>query len=160
MNLEKLYEIQGGLDAHIIKEKGLEGENLIPNLFLALKVEVAELANETRCFKHWSNKKASPREVILEEYADGLHFALSLGNHTGFHKNHGGYTRGGSLTDTFNDCFIAIADFEANSNQQTYDNLLASFFQIGKTLGFSLKEIEEAYLKKNEINHRRQMDGY
>lgn len=160
MNLEKLYEIQGGLDAHIIKEKGLEGKNLIPNLFLALKVEIAELANETRCFKHWSNKEASSKEIILEEYADGLHFALSLGNHTGFKKNKGGYTWEGGLVDNFNDCFIAIADFEANPDQQSYDNFLASFFQIGKALGFSLIEIEDAYMKKNEINHQRQLTGY
>ncbi len=45
---------------------------------LALTIELAELANETRCFKYWSSKGPSEREVILEEFVDSIHFLLSL----------------------------------------------------------------------------------
>lgn len=57
MILEKLYEMQKKLDAKIIKEKGLEGKDLLPNTVLALQVEIAELANEWRGFKHWSDRQ-------------------------------------------------------------------------------------------------------
>jgi dimeric dUTPase (all-alpha-NTP-PPase superfamily) len=63
MNLEQLYEMQKALDARIIKEKGLEGQDLLPNTVLALQVEIAELANEWRGFKLWSNDRAPRREV-------------------------------------------------------------------------------------------------
>src|SRR5690554_4670233 len=54
MNLTKLFELQRKLDEHIIKEKGLEGEDLLPKKILALQVELGELANEWRGFKFWS----------------------------------------------------------------------------------------------------------
>jgi dimeric dUTPase (all-alpha-NTP-PPase superfamily) len=63
MNLEKLLDMQKTLDERIIKEKGLEGQDLFPNTVLALQVELAEFANEGRWFKHWSNNK-KPRVLI------------------------------------------------------------------------------------------------
>lgn len=63
MKLEQLYEMQKALDARIIKDKGLEGQDLLPNTVLALQVEIGELANEWRVFKHWSNDREPRREV-------------------------------------------------------------------------------------------------
>ena len=63
MNLQKMFEMQKALDDRIIKEKGLEGQDLLPNLILALQVELAECANEWRGFKHWSNDR-EPRTKI------------------------------------------------------------------------------------------------
>ncbi|MEK5358829.1 dUTP diphosphatase [Paenibacillus sp. FSL L8-0709] len=97
LTLDQMYEMQKVLDARIIKEKGLEGVNLLPNTVLALQVEIGELANEWRGFKHWSkNQKPRTRAVrslgvddigvergeaynpLLEEYVDCLHFFLSI----------------------------------------------------------------------------------
>ncbi|MBY3623785.1 dUTPase [Acinetobacter sp. CUI P1] len=55
--LEQMYEMQKVLDARIIREKGLEGKDLLPNTVLALQVEIGELANEWRGFKHWSDRQ-------------------------------------------------------------------------------------------------------
>lgn len=104
LTLEQMFEMQADLDAKIIKEKGLEGKDLIPNTVLALQVELGELANEWRGFKHWS-KDQEPRYEkrervfsgpdsppgshetvsypLLEEYVDCLHFFLSLGRQIG-----------------------------------------------------------------------------
>jgi dimeric dUTPase (all-alpha-NTP-PPase superfamily) len=54
MNLKHLFELQRKLDEHIVKEKGLEGQDLLPKKILALQVELGELANEWRGFKFWS----------------------------------------------------------------------------------------------------------
>ncbi|MBE2947115.1 dUTPase, partial [Anoxybacillus flavithermus] len=45
MDLSKLFEMQRELDERIVREKGLDGQNLLPNKVLALQVELAELAN-------------------------------------------------------------------------------------------------------------------
>ncbi|MFP7171935.1 dUTP diphosphatase [Terribacillus halophilus] len=60
INFIKLAPMQDQLDAHIRKKQGLEGQDLLLNTIFALQVEVAELANEVRFFKHWS-KDQEPR---------------------------------------------------------------------------------------------------
>lgn len=63
MSLQNIIDAQKELDARIIKEKKLDDKDLTPNTFLALKVELAELANEGRWFKHWSNDQ-EPRTCV------------------------------------------------------------------------------------------------
>lgn len=103
MNLAKLFEMQKALDERIIREKRLEGKDLLPMKILALQVELGELANEWRGFKFWSNNQSptqpkhnwkpsedgqelrwDPKDgyeshPLLEEYVDCLHFILSIG---------------------------------------------------------------------------------
>lgn len=57
MNLQPLYEMQDALDEKIVKEKGLEGRDLLPEKILALQVELGELANEQRSWKFWSEDR-------------------------------------------------------------------------------------------------------
>lgn len=178
MNLEKLFEMQGVLDEHIIKEKGLEGEDLIPNKILALQVEIGELANEWRGFKHWSNKGPSEKDVILGEYVDGLHFILSIGLE--LNKSNRlfsipdkdfGVLVFSTISQQFRSLFynISILDsdyFDPNEFLGTeyldsdYIKVFRSFLGLGQNLGFTQEEIEQAYFKKNEVNHQRQEDGY
>lgn len=54
MDLKKLFEMQNTLDERIIKEKKLEGQDLLSQKILALQVELGELAQEWRGFKFWS----------------------------------------------------------------------------------------------------------
>lgn len=70
MNLYKLFKIQAKLDEKIVKEKGLEGQDLLDKKILALQVELGELANEWRGFKFWSNDQ-KPRTV---KYIENRHF--------------------------------------------------------------------------------------
>ncbi|MFW0912765.1 dUTP diphosphatase [Bacillus altitudinis] len=66
MNLEKMFQMQAELDNRIIIEKGLEGQDLLPGLILALQVELAECANEWRGFKFWSNDQRPCTEKEIE----------------------------------------------------------------------------------------------
>ena len=50
-----LFELQKKLDAHIIKNKELEGIDKFPAKVLAALVEIGENANEQRSWKYWSN---------------------------------------------------------------------------------------------------------
>jgi len=110
IKLKDLYELQDELDKYILEQKNLnlKPKELLTDTLLALSVEVSELANTTRCFKHWSNKGPDSKERIIDEYVDVLHFFLSIGNQ----------------------------------------------------LGFSAKEIEDAYFKKRQINVNRMKEGY
>lgn len=162
MNLAKLFELQENLDERIRENHGLQGESLFSRKILALQVELAELANETRCFKFWSDKKPSDKGVILEEYVDCLHFILTLGIEKKFtdieldDKELLQY----DITAQFLNLYIDINDFVVCSSRDQYVTLFEDFFSLGKILGFTVDEIEEAYYEKNNVNHKRQDEGY
>ena len=91
MKLSDYLEMQAKLDNYII-ENNYDKRNetseapkvLLTDTILACMVELGEYANETRCFKHWSKKEASEKEVRLEEYVDVLHFIFSIANQEKF----------------------------------------------------------------------------
>ncbi|MFC5541541.1 dUTP diphosphatase [Ureibacillus suwonensis] len=72
MNLQKLFEMQAKLDAHIEQEHPVqEGEDRLAKKILALQVELGELANCWRGFKFWSHDQ-EPRTTDKCEMCDGL----------------------------------------------------------------------------------------
>ncbi|WP_273832586.1 dUTP diphosphatase [Guptibacillus sedimenti] len=160
MNFELLFTLQKQLDDRIVQEHGLDDVDLFENKLLALKVELGELANETRCFKYWSKKAPSPKETILEEYVDGIHFILSLGLELGITAFEGLPKKAASSeVQAFHDVYRAI-DRLVSKKEEPYYNLMESYLTLGQTIGLEYKEISEAYLKKNKVNHNRQDQGY
>jgi len=161
MNLQRLFKMQDALDKRIELEHDLAGVPLLRKKILSLQVELGELANETRCFKFWSIKDPSKNDVILEEYVDCLHFILSIG----LEKNFENITLNTKcitfeLSEQFLNLYINITDFINSSSFDNYSNIFENFLCLGENLGFSKKDIENAYLYKNNINHERQDNGY
>ena len=171
MNLNKFYELQKELDKTILEnERGRTGKEmnkntLLEQTILALLVEVGELANTTRCFKHWSKKGPMGKEIILDELADVWHFYLSLGNQMVIRTNKPLVLTGYTLTQLFIKTYekaSRLTEIESSSLfiRNTYKSLGVLIYSLGKELGFTDKEVEQAYLKKHEENYRRQREGY
>lgn len=161
MNLTELYRIQRQLDERISKEHGLEHKDLVPFKLLALQVELGELANETRCFKFWSNKGPSTKDVILEEYVDCLHFILSIGLDCGLTKLEiNKINNTDSLAEEFQNMFTHIVSFRNDYTMDNYREIFNHFILLGEKLDFTQEEIFKSYLEKNRINHQRQDEGY
>lgn len=189
MNLQKLFNMQRTLDARIVKEHGLEGQDLLPQKILALQVELGECANEWRGFKFWS-KNLNPNtnktvadigrfdktgettytttNPLLEEYIDCLHFILSIGitlNYVLTNKPARMFSTE-TVTDAFGDMFWRISDLDANYvhykkvSEADYESLFGCFVWLGEMLGFTEEQIEEAYMNKNKVNHERQDTNY
>ncbi len=102
------------------------------------------------------------KNPLLEEYADCLSFILSVGNDTGMSSVTWTRTELVNYTtlDSFGSMFYHIAQFERYKNSMFYGNIISIFIHLGKCLGFTWEQIEQAYYKKNEINHARQENGY
>lgn len=152
--------MQKVLDQHISEEHGIASETMLHEKILALQVELGELANETRCFKFWSKKPPSQKEVILEEYSDGLHFLLSIGNDFSF-TDYEYYPS--ELKNTLTTMFVglnSITSLLSTKNRTIYDLAFTQYIDLGYALGFSWDEVEQAYIAKNKINHERQESGY
>ncbi|MDR7000906.1 dUTP diphosphatase [Neobacillus niacini] len=163
MQLKKLFEMQKALDTHIQEKHGLLAEDLVNRKVLALLVEIGELANETRCFKFWSVKPSSAKEVILEEFVDGIHFILSLGIECGFHEREMELTlteASVSVTEQFLMIYEQVSNFKRNRGFEEYQALWVGYLQLASLLGFSSGEIEQAYFAKNEVNYQRQENNY
>ena len=161
MNLQKLFEMQKELDAFIEKTQKIE-RDVFKEKGLALMVELAELANETRCFKFWSTKGPSERDVILEEYVDSIHFILSLGLLKGFTsiEEWPVVEEKRDLTEIFLMTQDAILKFINNPTKEGYLAIWQYYGVIAYNLGFSFNDVVHAYLEKNEENYKRQRSGY
>lgn len=161
MNLQKLFEMQKELDAFIEKTQKIE-RDVFKEKGLALMVELAELANETRCFKFWSTKGPSERDIILEEYVDSIHFILSLGLLKGFTsiEEWPVVEEKRDLTEIFLMTQNAILKFINNPTKEGYLAIWQYYGVIAYNLGFSFNDVVHAYIEKNEENYKRQRSGY
>jgi dimeric dUTPase (all-alpha-NTP-PPase superfamily) len=161
MDFKKLFRLQKDLDMQIIEEHNLKDEALLPQKSLALQVQVGKLADETRCFKYWSNKSPAKREIVLEEYVDCLHFILSIGIDKEFDDINPTLTKFNyNITEQFLDLYIDINDFVICPSQDHYITLFEDFLSLGKNLGFSGLEIENVYIHKNQFNHEKQSSNF
>lgn len=102
---------------------------------------------------------------LLEEYVDGLHFVLELGLEFGFQKVKPFLVH----TDlSFEKMFLKLNKIIAQlvitggreHKQYYFGELLSNFLGLGKMLGFTWEQIEQAYMDKNKVNHERQEQGY
>ncbi|GAE30145.1 dUTP diphosphatase [Alkalihalobacillus hemicellulosilyticus] len=163
MNIQTLFAIQKKLNDRIMAEHQLVESDLFQEQLLAFLVEIGELANETRCFKYWSRKGASEQKVILEEYVDGVHFLLTIGlalSYTDVKVNDTASANQGMLTERFLTVMKLTHQLEAIKDIDTYNELFEAYIALGMALGFTMAEIEQAYLEKNKVNHQRQDEGY
>lgn len=161
MILNTLYEAQDKLDQFVAEKTGIDihdVENVDKRVF-ALKVEVAEFANETGWFKYWKRSHRMDRRKTLEEHADVTHFFLSVGlsrNYNTFIPElnpHQWYKV--PMNHLFN--YIMQSRFESSGH---WKNAFEQHIQIGLKLGFTIGEMEVAYFQKNEKNFERQRSGY
>ena len=166
MDFSLLFQKQTELDKHIETKHGLEKESLLDRKLMAFYVELAELANETRSFKFWSEKGPSEYEVILEEYVDGIHFILSVGLEQGFQDEPAfkypdiSVKSGEELVPYFYNVIEAVSSHRKAGKRSSYRGLFESYLELGAVLGFPEHEIIDAYEKKNEVNYERQKEGY
>src|SRR5690625_2629730 len=157
MNLNTLFKKQKQLDDYIGKTKDIDMENYKYERVIALQVEFNELLNELPfLFKYWSRKKMN-REKALEEYVDGIHFILSIGNDFGITE----YEYEAPVVHDMRTLAMGINNMitriYSNGN---YEELVDHYLLFGEKLGFAWEEIEQAYNAKHEVNYERQANGY
>ena len=155
MDIKKMLEAQKELDKANMKKGGLT-EYPLEMVQTAYRVELGELLQEWKQFKFWKiNKGEIDRDKMLEEWADCMHFALSLDNN--IYKCE-------SYTDDFR---RAVEDEKILDIYKVIDDCfivsmftLSCVIALGLKLGYTLEELEQAYWRKNKINWERIEGGY
>ena len=161
VNLKELYSLQAGLDKEIAKNHDITYETTIERRLLALIVEIGEFANETRCFKFWSSKGPSPKDVIMDEYADGMHFLLSLGIPLGakkyeykLRKSHKDLTT--QILETYKACIALKTHFDLKH----YEKAFQVYLNLSQAVKMKPQDIIDSYKKKLGVNYVRQQTNY
>ncbi|MGP7817749.1 dUTP diphosphatase [Niallia sp. 01092] len=101
-----------------------------------------------------------PKNPLLEEYVDGLHFVLELMIEQGVKKivYHGRQLE--DVNNQFLNIYYLVSEFENIRTEQNLIILVQYFLGLGNMLGFTWEQIEQAYFEKNQVNHERQANGY
>ncbi len=160
-DLTDLYKKQRELDANIAANHQITYESTRNKRTLALLVELGEFANATRTFKYWSNKSGESKERILDEFADGLHFILSLGVDQGFEVDYIDVDDdSSSLTDNLLKTYELTSIFYSSQTQSNYLRVFESYLRALFKLGYSWQEAKDAYYLKLEENYNRQKTNY
>lgn len=159
--LDELFPLQEGLDKEIHQNHHVNYEDTHYKRILALLVELGEFSNETRCFKFWSEKGPSPKETILDEYADGMHFFLSLGLPLGVTTyTHHFRPDEKELTLQIVKTYRYVTDLLSDYDAKHYAIAFGSFLNLLPLLGYSGQDAIDAYKKKLAVNHTRQATHY
>lgn len=161
IDLSSLFPLQKELDEEIASLHGVSYEATFDRRLLALLVELGEFANETRCFKYWSLKGPSEKSIILDEYADGMHFIISLGIPLG--------EKGFAYTPIENELTLSqaivkvyglVSALYEHYDLAHYEEAFAAFLDILPKLGYNGDDAIAAYKSKMAVNHKRQETKY
>ncbi len=145
------------LNTVIFMNHGIEfGSKQLENK-LNLTVEISELLNITRVHKYWTTKGMEPKEILLEEYVDIWSMALNVGNDINIPGEHYGIEKKESLAKQFDALFFTA---QSAYSPMGWHCFISQLKGLGIMLNFKSEEVKDAFIKKWEVNIKRQKDGY
>jgi dimeric dUTPase (all-alpha-NTP-PPase superfamily) len=164
MKLELYYDKQQELEQFVRKNIGMSEEEfssieMVDKRIFAFKVELAEFSNETGWFKYWKQSHKPNMANVIEELADCIHFLLAIGLYRNYNRFVHTLDWELFMNRPEEHLYTAIMESSIGSAggwKRVFEQLIA----IGVKLGFSLEQIELAYLLKNQKNIERQLQKY
>ena len=159
MNWNDIYVKNKKLD-DIFFEKFKNDDKMFEKNCIELLVEIGEFANESRCFKYWSNKSMK-KEETLEELADCIMVCLYFYNYLNIDKVRiKTYDFSSDILVCLNDIFKLSTLLIDNIDEEIVIKIFSYLIYIGSLVNLEEKEIYEACLKKIEKQEKRLEEGY
>lgn len=159
MNWNDIYVKNKRLD-DIFFEKFKNDEKMFEKNCIELIVEIAEFANESRCFKYWSNKSMK-KEETLEELADCIMICLYFYNYLNIDKvKIKTYDFSSDILVCLNEIFKLSTLLIDNIDEEIVIKIFSYLIYIGSLVNLEEKEIYEACLNKIEKQEKRLEEGY
>ena len=163
--IKEMLKRQKDLDESIMSAYGLT-EIDEENLRMAILDEVGELTHELKGNWCWWKKKQPKvdEKNVLGELVDIWHFVLSYQNH--FNRGEEmllSYTNGKEISSVtlerlrikkinLPNVLTRLVVFESS--------IIPILISITEYLGFTIKQVYEAYCDKNKVNYQRLKEGY
>lgn len=158
-NLDKLVEDRLQVIDPTFKVFGLDN---LEKKVLAFKVELAELSNEVAFFKYWKHNHVMNRVRVLDEWADCLHFLLSVGlthHYDSQIESISSQVKPALDLDIVQHLVVGLMELRMTDFVE-YRQALCMLITMGNSLGFTEDELLDAYETKNKVNVQRQLGGY
>lgn len=159
--IKEMLKKQSKLDESIMSAYGLE-EIDEEKLNMAILDEIGELTHELKANWCWWKFTQEPKDhaKVFEEYIDVVHFALMYEIKFG-----SGCYQDEDIKWNYNKLktdlgFGQAYAFSCVISLTRDDNVLAYVIALGLHLGYSIEEIYNEYIRKNEINKERLVKGY
>lgn len=161
ININRILELQKQLDNNIHTKHNINPKEVFEKRRLALIVEICEMINVNRCFKFWSLKKDYDKQVLGDEFVDCLHFILSISLH--FDLDQTEYEIKDVVYDdnelTLKVLYLISLAGKIESKEDC-KKFIIQLFELAFTFGFTAQDIIDFYIKKNQVNFKRQQDNY
>lgn len=170
----KMQKMQKLLDDNIVKNNNVEGMNLFERKVISLDIELSEFFNEVESWKYW--KKHKGKDNIIGEASDALHFILSLANDLKYELvKPTNLIRKPNMLINDSENWIDHSlitrymgkikkhlwvDFNTSKDPFILNVIFKEMIKILNILGYTFKDLENAYIKKNKINFERQKGDY
>ena len=160
-NFTNISKDQINLDNYIQNNNNLKPSETFERRKIAFLVELGEFINEVRSFKFWSKKESSPKEVILEEFIDGIHFIITLGNDNGNECwEYDIDIKEEDINIQIMKSYESFIEFAKTNDKKKFNIAFTEFLKIGVMLNFNQEDIEKAYVLKSKENRKRQDNNY
>lgn len=161
INIDRILELQKQLDNNIHTKHNINPKEVFEKRRLALIVEICEMINVNRCFKFWSLKKDYDKQVLGDEFVDCLHFILSISLH--FDLDQTEYEIKDVVYDDNELTLKVLYLISLAGKIESKDDckkFIIQLFELAFTFGFTAQDIIDFYIKKNQVNFKRQQDNY
>ena len=156
--LLEVYQKNNELDDIFINKFNSDKDMFKKNK-LELIVEIAEFANETKCFKYWTKKKMN-KDLVLEEYADCIIMTLCLYHYYNLELTDLDYPVSGDINDTFACMFNLASSLYFNDDLNCLKEILFQLVNLTNKLDITYDELVTACLSKISKNTERLTNEY
>ncbi|AWX69650.1 dUTP diphosphatase [[Mycoplasma] anseris] len=161
MNLSDIFKTQIDLDRaiweNVVEE---EKENHHIKATIALIVELSEFANEVKAFKYWKKDKHINRTLMLEEFADGIHFLTSFANDFQIDPEIQLIFQDHNFCLQLAYTYICFTKLLNDYTKQNVIEAYGAYLALGALVDITYDDILKAYRNKNQINYQRIKDNY
>lgn len=145
----KVYEENKILDEIFHNLYDNFSKDTIEKNIVELLVEIGELANETRCFKYWSNKGSSEKDIVLDEYADCFLMTLWFCNMVDIDLSESfPEVTNNDVVAQFKELYVIVSGLDYNLNKDVIKLILSNLVNLGRLLGFTDEDITNGCIKK------------
>jgi dimeric dUTPase (all-alpha-NTP-PPase superfamily) len=148
MHIANLFKIQENACNDLVIDTTLSEYKILARKHLQLHIAMSDLANETNCYKYWTNNhKVLDDNMIFNKYITCFRHLISLGLYNKYNdvEDIDIELSDYCLSDQFLNLYIDINDLMISPSKDHFITLTEDFLSLGISLGFTEKMLIDEF---------------